>query len=138
MPLNLNVGLSKKMGEPNYGSRGASVNLELEVDTMLVNRPAELQDRIRQLFLLAQDSIEEQLARPPATSPPPESGNGPQRGEGPRPATESQARAIYAIARRTDLDLSGELHSRYRVDRPEELSLAQASEFIDAIKPANG
>jgi hypothetical protein len=29
--LKLNAGLSRKVGEPDYGSRGASVNLELEV-----------------------------------------------------------------------------------------------------------
>jgi hypothetical protein len=28
--MKLNVGLSRKVGEPNYGSRGASVNLELD------------------------------------------------------------------------------------------------------------
>ncbi|MGZ0174755.1 MAG: hypothetical protein ACKVHE_35095 [Planctomycetales bacterium] len=31
MPMKLNVGLSRKIGEPNFGSRGASVNLELEL-----------------------------------------------------------------------------------------------------------
>ncbi len=36
MPMKLNVGLSRKVGEPNYGSRGASVNLELELDAALV------------------------------------------------------------------------------------------------------
>ena len=50
MPTTLNVGLSKKVGEPDYGSRGASVNLETELDAGLVNDPDRLRDRIRQLF----------------------------------------------------------------------------------------
>lgn len=36
MPLTLNVGLTKKVGEPNYGSRGASVNVATELDAALV------------------------------------------------------------------------------------------------------
>jgi hypothetical protein len=37
MPMKLNVGLSRKVGEPNYGANGTSVNLELELD----NSPVE-------------------------------------------------------------------------------------------------
>ena len=42
MPMTLNVGLSRKVGEPNYGSRGASVNLELELDNSLVEQPEQV------------------------------------------------------------------------------------------------
>ena len=52
MPLRLNIGLNKKVGEPNYSSRGASVNLEVEVDSSLVTEPARFQEKVRQLELL--------------------------------------------------------------------------------------
>ncbi len=31
--IKLNAGFSRKVGEPNYGSRGASVNVELELES---------------------------------------------------------------------------------------------------------
>lgn len=61
MPMKLNVGLSRKVGEANYGSRGATVNLELELDSTLVAEPERLQERIRELFGLAKASIDEEL-----------------------------------------------------------------------------
>ena len=66
MPMKLNVGLSRKVGEPNYGSRGATVNLELEVDSTLAAEPDRLQDRIRELFGLAKMSIDEELQGDPS------------------------------------------------------------------------
>ena len=45
MPLKLNVGLNRKVGEPNYGSRGASINLELELDSAVIDSPDRLRDR---------------------------------------------------------------------------------------------
>src|SRR5437899_5709876 len=61
MPLKLNVGASRKVTDNNYGSRGASVNLELELDASLVAEPAKLQDRIRDLFDLVRASLAEEL-----------------------------------------------------------------------------
>src|SRR4051794_8955780 len=61
MPLKLNIGLSRKIGEANYGSRGGSVNVELEVDSSLVAEPSKLQERIRQLFGLVRTSLAEEL-----------------------------------------------------------------------------
>ena len=61
MPLKLNVGLSRKVGEANFGSRGASVNLELELDSGLAGEPERLHDRIRQLFRLAKESVDNEL-----------------------------------------------------------------------------
>ena len=40
--LKLNAGFSRKIGEPNYGSRGASVNIELEVESNLIGQSGQL------------------------------------------------------------------------------------------------
>jgi len=63
MPLKTNVGVSRKIADNQYGSRGASVNLEVELDSSLVQEPERLQERIRQLFRLAQQSVDDELAR---------------------------------------------------------------------------
>ncbi len=60
--LKLNVGFTKKVGEANYGSRGAAVNLELELDSTLVGDTDRLKERIRHLFGLAKASVDEELA----------------------------------------------------------------------------
>jgi hypothetical protein len=63
MPLKTNVGVSRKVADNNYGSRGASVNLEVELDSTLINEPERFHDRIRQVFRLAQQAIDEELNR---------------------------------------------------------------------------
>jgi hypothetical protein len=141
MPLKLNVGLSRKIGEPNFSSRGASANFEVEVESTLVGEPDQLREKIRHLFGLAKVAIEEELHGNDGqdqngygnnrydgnTSPRPRNG---------RPATASQIRTIFGIASRQRLDLPAELRSRFGVDRPEDLSIGDASEMIDMIKPA--
>jgi len=139
MPLKLNVGLSRKVGQPDYGSRGASVNLELELDSSLVSDNSRLQERIRELFQLARQSVDDELDHPHQTSSnsarQDQSPNGnSHRQEAPRAATQSQVRAIHAIAGRRRIDLVAELRGRFSVDRPEDLSIMQASELIDALK----
>src|SRR5207253_2492390 len=61
MPLKLNVGASRKVTDNNYGSRGASVNLELELDTALASDSSKLQEKIRHLFGLVRVSLAEEL-----------------------------------------------------------------------------
>jgi hypothetical protein len=63
MPLKTNVGVSRKVADNNYGSRGASVNLEVELDSSLIQDPERFHDRIRQVFRLAQQAIDEELTR---------------------------------------------------------------------------
>ena len=61
MPLKLNIGSSKKVGLPDYGSKGASVNLELEVDSSLARNPEQLQSQIKTLFQQAREAVEAEL-----------------------------------------------------------------------------
>ena len=64
MPLKLNIAMSRKVGERNFGSRGATVGLEMEVDSSLVDQPRELHQRIARLFRLAKASVDRELAAP--------------------------------------------------------------------------
>ncbi len=105
--LKINVGFNRKVGEANYGSRGASVNLELELDSGLVGEPERLKDRIRQLFGLAKASVDEELHSQPMTIGHAHgshvNGNGNANGrrrDNTRRATASQVRALNAIADR--------------------------------------
>ena len=131
MPLKLNIGMSRKVGERNYGSRGATVGLEMEVDSSLVNQPRELHKQIVRLFRLAKASVDQELAvrnddaNQPAAEAPAHRG-----------ATANQVRAIHAITKRQELDPYQEVKTRFGVCRPEDLSLEQASQLIDAIKPS--
>ena len=57
-------GLSRMVGEGNYGSCGASVNIEMEFEGALASEPGKLQSQIRQLFGLVRASLERGTERP--------------------------------------------------------------------------
>ena len=66
---------------------------------------------------------------------------GPQRASGDparsrKPATPKQVAAIHALARKGGADLAGLLQDDFGVSRPEDLSLGDASKFIDQLKAA--
>ncbi|HEY0983008.1 hypothetical protein [Schlesneria sp.] len=150
MPLKLNVGLSKKIGLPDYGSIGASVHLELELDSGAVGDPDRLRHQIRHLFGMAKSSVEAELINQQSVSQ-----NGSGRGGEPRfngdadghatngnhsphhlnrrTATQSQIRAIRAIANRERLDLGQQLE-KLGVRAVEDLGIQQASQLIDELK----
>ena len=78
MSVKLNIGLSRKVGEASFGSRGASINLEVELDNGVLNDPGQLRDRVQDLYLLARQSVDEELQRPAdadATEPAHANGN---------------------------------------------------------------
>ena len=160
MPLKLNVGLSKKIGQPDFGSLGASCSVELELDShTLARNPALLQQQAQQAFASCAQAVESELAR--HCSPNGQAGgshapgqngaanghtnghttnghhqNGHRKPNG-RQATASQVKAIVAIAGRQRLDLARELQTRFHVDRPENLSISDASRLIDELKSSS-
>jgi len=83
--LKLNIGFNRKIGEANYGSRGASVNLEIEVESGVVREPDKLQAKIGYLFELAKASVDAQL-------------NGVSQPQQPAPATGTSGNGAYANA----------------------------------------
>ena len=150
MPVKLNIGLSRKVGEANFGSRGASVNLEVELDSGIISDQQRFKERVRALYAQARQSINAALDLPsqaPAIEQPvvqrnghasAHNGNGNGSGSQSRQeggsATQSQVRAIFAIARRNRLDPKNLVLERFGLDRPEDLSIRDASSLIDDLK----
>jgi hypothetical protein len=164
MPMKLNVGVSRKMGLPDYGSVGASCNLEMELDAGLLERDLDgFQARIRGAYIAAHQAVHDELARLQApgevkTAPLPPAATVNKRANGDhranshtngngtiakvqsdRPhtrkaATASQVKAILVIAHKQDTDLVGLLRQEFDVERPQDLTLRQASQLIDLLK----
>ena len=148
MPVQINIGLNKKVGEANYGSRGASVNLEVELDSGIIEDPDRLRSQIHKLFGLARDSLNAELHPDDnhhAGNGHHSNGNGRTNGHGcangstgnrssnGRGATQSQIRAINAIAKRNRIDLIPILR-QYGVQAVADLSIGDASNLIDELK----
>lgn len=133
MPLKLNVGLARKVGDSNYGSRGASVNVEMELESALVGAPDQLRERIRQLFNVVRSSLTDELngTANGSTGAHPAAGNGQPAV---RPATQSQVKALHSIAKSQRLNLSQLLRERFHRDRPDDLNIKEASNLIDQLK----
>jgi hypothetical protein len=156
MPLKLNVGVSKKVGLPDYGSAGATCNLELELDARLLETDLDgFHQRVRSAYVAAQQAVHDELSRLQGQSAPaqvetrntapdrPAHRNGQattssrptgNRTRPSRPATPNQIRAIRTITRQLGADLDSVLREEFRVERLEDLSMSEASRVIDDLK----
>jgi hypothetical protein len=160
MPLKLSVGVNRKLGLPHFSSVGASCGLELELDATLLERDLEgFHSQVRRAYLAAHQAVHDELARLQTTGDSAAGGSSRElatvstrnghhhahdNGSSPRapverprihrPATHSQVRAIQSIARRQDADLSRLLREKFEAERPEDLTIRQASTLIDLLK----
>jgi hypothetical protein len=156
MPLSINVGLSRKASQ-NYQSAGVSINVTAELDQALLARPVELRQQIGELYAQAEAALQRQaqhMGEVEASQHPADPGNvATHRGNGNSArgrsdrvvavrhrnngngdsATDSQRRAIAAIARRVNVDPALECRDIVGVEL-DDLSLRQASELIDHLK----
>ncbi len=144
--LKLNAGLSRKIGQPDYGSRGAMVNVEIELPADVLKDPEKLKRQVRGCFETLRAAVDEELGvtpnddlqedrwRPTGAVRRNGSANGHARnGRGGLPCTEKQVRALHAFSRRAGADLTAELR-RLGVTTAEELNRREASDAIDRFK----
>lgn len=147
MPIKATIGLSKKVGQPDYGSLGASCHIEVELDGGFDNGSTQhFQDAMRRAYAACRQAVEAELKSSQVAvgpggqhqSPGTTDSNSSSRNNA-RLATSSQVRAIHAIANRNQVDLTGLLGSRFGVTRPDDLGIRDASKLIDQLKSeANG
>ena len=107
MPMKLNVGLCRKIGQPDYGSLGATCNVEVELSSSLLQDDLEgFHRQVRAAYDACRQAVSDELARNQSTGsgtsrhrantqPPPESNPGHQNsnghnGNGGRGASEKQ------------------------------------------------
>ena len=94
MPMKLNVGLCRKIGQPDYGSLGATCNVEVELSGSLLQEDLEgFHRQVRAAYDACRQAVANELARNQSndastnraqanTQPPPESTGGQQNGNG--------------------------------------------------------
>ena len=69
MPLTLNVGLSRKVGLPDYCSLGASCNVQVELESSLLQNDLETFHRhVKTAYVACAQAVNDELSRHQATS----------------------------------------------------------------------
>jgi hypothetical protein len=147
MPLTLNVGLSKKIGLPDYGSLGATCSVAVELPGSLIFDDLEtFHKRVRDAYVACAQAVNDELARHQGADPPArQNGNGsspkaadpePQNGNG-RTATTKQldyARQLAGQIRGLGIRRMETLCERMFNKALVRLTSLDASGLIDTLK----
>jgi hypothetical protein len=152
MLVKISLGQQKQAGAADCGLLGASCQVEFDIDGSSLDHDLDiLHQQLTQAFVVCQQAVNQQLNQHSAQVSPPNSHGQLEAGSRfsqPYPpngkthcveqttttATPSQIRAIFGIARKQGVDPLKLAHDRFGVDRPEGLSIRQASALIDELK----
>jgi len=150
--IRLSANLSKKVPLPGVQFSSQQYGAAMEIEVGDGDKPEAIKERIRELYSMLSNAIDEQIGGASAgqnipTLPPsdtaPRNGNGHSQtngragratGNGRRvTATEAQCRAIHAICKSQGVDVNTILPD-YNVVRVEDLNVRDASRLIDELK----
>ena len=126
MPLKASIGLSRKVGQPDYGSLGANCQLEVELDASLVGDAEAFHERVGKLYALANQAVNDQLARL--------NGNGHTAGNGRPKSTPTNVRNS------DDETPASNKQLKYLLDMARQrhkMDLARTAEFCDELVGTN-
>ena len=150
MAMKISVGLQKKVGQPNFGSLGASCYVEFEIDPALIESNMDgFHNKVNGAFLACRQAVNAQLRQQEGSQPDlpttathkalqdrrPERRPEPLRSG---TVTPNQLKAIYGLARRHRLDPQKLVNERFDRYVPEDLTIREASELLDELKQDSG
>ena len=147
--MKLSVGLSRKVSDNHFGSKGGNIGLEVEVDSTLLSDPSKLQGHIQLLFDMVRLSLEEELngkdkesseelrnlSEPHAMAG--QEAAKPAQNLPVRKASERQLSLIQELVRKAKIPFKPLLEER-KVSTFHELTLQQASGLITELKAMVG
>ena len=164
MPISLTASFSRKLGQPNYSSVGASCQIQCELDsTLLAHDLDEFHRRVRSTYTACVRAVDDELARHvqqqnsasehhdplPELAPAPSEldkdvapqANGAnhlashfRNGRRGRRATSAQLRAIDRLTARSGVELPPLLQEDFAVTTPDQLSVAEAAQLIVCLQ----
>jgi len=140
--IKLTANLCKKVpiAGMSYSSQSFMAGLEVEISEHSNN--ADICARIKEVYKLLEQSVDEQICDTENTASRTHNNSQHQyaqkkRNNNFRPASKAQVKAVYAISKADNISrdaLTHMLRNEYHVDKPEDLAMSQASELISRLK----
>ena len=147
--IRLTASLSKKMpiADVEFSSRQCGATIEVEVADQA--DPEDIRQRLRDLYGMMEEAVDAQLEGTPVPAPEDpvsrlsalkgdgKGGNGNGNGRRNGHASAAQVKAVFAISKDRGLsrnDLATFLREELGVERPEDLSVQQASDLIGRLQ----